>query len=140
MLPFCGYHVGDYFNHWLKMGKVVDKPPKIFNVNWFRTDENGKFAWPGFGQNMRVLQWIVDRCQGKGNAVETTLGLEPAYGDLDWTGLDFPPEKFAQVMKVDKAMWTRELAAHDELFAKLGPKRPPALAAERERLGSKLAA
>jgi phosphoenolpyruvate carboxykinase (GTP) len=139
MVPFCGYHIGDYFAHWLKMGKAVTRPPKIFNVNWFRTDENGKFAWPGFGQNMRVLQWIVDRCQGKGDAVETALGLEPAYGHLNWTGLEFPPEKFAQVMKVDKTMWGRELAAHDELFAKLGPKRPGALASERERLGGRLA-
>jgi phosphoenolpyruvate carboxykinase (GTP) len=138
MVPFCGYHIGDYFAHWLKMGKAVAKPPKIFNVNWFRTDANGKFAWPGFGQNMRVLQWIVDRCQGRGNAVETALGLEPGYGDLDWTGLDFPAEKFAQVMKVDKAMWTSELAAHDELFGKLGAKRPPALATERERLGGRI--
>jgi phosphoenolpyruvate carboxykinase (GTP) len=89
---------------------------------------------------MRVLQWIVDRCQGRGNAVETALGLEPAYGDLDWTGLDFPAERFAQVMKVDKAMWTRELTAHDELFAKLGAKRPSELARERERLGGRLAA
>ncbi|MEP7180798.1 MAG: phosphoenolpyruvate carboxykinase (GTP) [Betaproteobacteria bacterium] len=140
MLPFCGYHVGDYFAHWLKMGAIVAKPPKIFNVNWFRTDENGKYAWPGFGQNMRVLQWIVDRCRGRGHAVETVLGLEPAYGDLNWTGLDFPPDRFAQVMKVDRALWVRELAAHDALFAKLGTKRPPALTAERTRLGGRLSA
>jgi phosphoenolpyruvate carboxykinase (GTP) len=139
MVPFCGYHIGDYFAHWLKMGKAVTKPPKIFNVNWFRTDENGKFAWPGFGQNMRVLQWIVDRCQGRGNAVETALGQEPSYRDLDWTGLDFPAEKFAQVMKVDKAKWATELAAHDQLFDKLGAKRPPALVTERERLGGRIA-
>ena len=124
MLPFCGYHVGDYFAHWLAMGKTVAAPPRIFNVNWFRTDENGKFAWPGFGQNMRVLAWIVDRCHGRGNARETALGFEPDYADLNWTGLDFAPDKYRQVMKVDAAMWARELAAHDELFAKLGAKRP----------------
>jgi len=138
MLPFCGYHVGDYFKHWLKMGAAIAKPPRIFNVNWFRTDENGKFAWPGFGQNMRVLQWIVERCRGRGHAVETALGLEPAYGDLNWTGLEFPPERFARVMRVDRALWARELSEHDALFAKLGAKRPAALAAERSRLGGRL--
>jgi len=138
MLPFCGYHVGDYFQHWLKMGNAVPKPPKIFTVNWFRTDENGKFVWPGFGQNMRVLQWVVERCHGRGHAVETPLGLEPAYEDLNWTGLDFPKERFSQVMKVDYSLWRRELAAHDELFAKLGAKRPAALVTERERLGARL--
>ncbi len=138
MLPFCGYHVGDYFAHWLKMGATVLRPPKIFNVNWFRTDEHGRFAWPGFGQNMRVLQWIVERCHGRAHGIETPLGLEPTYGDLNWTGLDFGQKHFAKVMKVDHAMWTRELTAHDELFAKLGAKRPAALAAERARLGERL--
>ena len=138
MLPFCGYHVGDYFAHWLQMGAAVPKPPRIFSVNWFRTDENGKFAWPGFGQNMRVLQWIVERCRGHAHAIETPLGLEPAYGDLNWAGLEFPPERFAQVMRVDKAMWARELAEHDLLFAKLGAKGPAALSAERQRLGGRL--
>ncbi len=139
MLPFCGYHVGDYFEHWLKMGKAVPNPPKIFNVNWFRTDETGRFAWPGFGQNMRVLQWIVARCHGRGHGIPTALGIEPGYDDLNWTGLDYPPERFVEVMRVDGAMWARELAAHDALFAKLGSKRPQALALERERLASRLA-
>ena len=121
MLPFCGYHVADYFAHWLAMGRKIAKAPRIFNVNWFRTDANGKFAWPGFGQNMRVLAWIIDRCHGRGHATETALGFEPAYGDLNWT-----------------AMWKRELAAHDALFAKLGTKQPPALGAERARLGARL--
>ncbi len=138
MLPFCGYHVGDYFAHWLKMGRAVAQPPKIFNVNWFRTDEHGRFAWPGFGQNMRVLAWIVERCRGRGHALETALGLQPAYDDLTWAGLDYPPARFAQVMDVDRASWARELAEHDQLFARLGDKRPAALAAERERLGGRL--
>jgi phosphoenolpyruvate carboxykinase (GTP) len=138
MLPFCGYHVGDYFNHWLKMGKAVQPSPRIFNVNWFRADENGKFAWPGFGQNMRVLQWVVERCRGRGHAVPTALGFEPAYGDLNWAGLDFPQDRFTQVMKIDSASWSRELAAHDQLFAKLGAKCPAALAMERKRLGERL--
>ena len=114
------------------------KPPKIFTVNWFRTDDNGKFVWPGFGQNMRVLAWIVERCRGRRARRETALGFEPDYGDLNWTGLDFAPERFAQVMKVDRAGWARELAAHDELFAKLGSKLPAALAAERAKLGQRL--
>jgi len=138
MLPFCGYHVADYFAHWLKMGKAVPRPPKIFNVNWFRTDAHGRFVWPGFRQNMRVLAWIVERCHARGNAAETALGFEPDFADLNWTGLDFGPAKFHQVTKVDKTMWTRELAAHDDLFAKLGAKRPAALVAERDRLASRL--
>jgi phosphoenolpyruvate carboxykinase (GTP) len=140
MLPFCGYHVGDYFAHWLGMGKTVAKPPRIFTVNWFRSDENGKFAWPGFGQNMRVLAWIVERCHGRGAAVETALGFEPEYDDLNWAGLAFTREKFAQVMQVDAAAWARELASHDQLFAKLGAKRPAALATERARLAERLGA
>jgi phosphoenolpyruvate carboxykinase (GTP) len=138
MLPFCGYHIGDYFAHWLRMGKVVQPAPKIFTVNWFRTDEHGKFAWPGFGQNMRVLQWIVERCQHRGHAVETALGYEPAYGDLDWTGLTFSAERFNKVMSIDRSTWSDELAAHDAFFARLGSKRPQALAAERDKLGSRL--
>ncbi len=138
MLPFCGYHVGDYFNHWLKMGKAVAHPPKIFSVNWFRTDDRGKFVWPGFGQNMRVLAWIVDRSHGRAGAQETALGYEPDYRDVNWTGLDFAPERFAQVMRVDVARWTRELEAHDELFARVGSKQPRELIAERAKLGLRL--
>jgi phosphoenolpyruvate carboxykinase (GTP) len=139
MLPFCGYHIGDYFRHWLKLGAAVARPPKIFNVNWFRTDDNGKFAWPGFGQNMRVLKWIVERCQGRAHAVETVLGLQPEYGDLEWSGLDFSAARFDQVMCVDRDAWQRELAAHDRLFAKLGTKQPQVLADLRRTLGSQLA-
>jgi phosphoenolpyruvate carboxykinase (GTP) len=138
MLPFCGYHVGDYFAHWLRMGERAPEPPRIFNVNWFRVDAQGRFAWPGFRQNMRVLAWIVERCHGRANARETALGWEPDYADLNWIGLSFPREDFERVMQVDAAMWARELAAHDELFSKLGAKQPAALVAERERLGSRL--
>ena len=139
MLPFCGYHIGDYFRHWLKLGSAVPRPPKIFTVNWFRTDEGGKFAWPGFGQNMRVLKWIVDRCRGRAHAVEAALGLQPEYSDLEWNGLDFPPARFDRVMHVDHDCWQRELAAHDRLFGKLGAKQPRTLAELRNALGSKLA-
>jgi phosphoenolpyruvate carboxykinase (GTP) len=140
MLPFCGYHIGDYFQHWLAMGRVVSRPPKIFNVNWFRTDESGKFAWPGFRQNMRVLKWIVDRCRDRAHGVETALGLQPEYRDLDWRGLDFSSERFGQVMRLERDLWKRELAAHDQLFAQLGPKQPRAFADLRRNLGTKLAA
>jgi phosphoenolpyruvate carboxykinase (GTP) len=121
------------------MAKAVRHPPRIFNVNWFRTDENGKFAWPGFGQNMRVLKWIVERCQGKAHAVQTPLGLQPEYVDLDWSGLEFGPERFATVMRLDDARWQRELAAHDELFAKLGTKQPQVFVAQRRQLGARFA-
>jgi phosphoenolpyruvate carboxykinase (GTP) len=138
MLPFCGYHIGDYFKHWLKLGGSVPNPPKIFSVNWFRTDDDGKFAWPGFGQNMRVLKWIVDRCRGRGHAVETALGLQPEYRDLEWGGLNFSSSRFDQVMRFDRDSWKRELDAHDRLFAKLGAKQPRALAEMRRSLGSRL--
>jgi phosphoenolpyruvate carboxykinase (GTP) len=138
MLPFCGYHVGDYFGHWLKMGTAVAHPPRIFGVNWFRKDANGKFVWPGFGQNMRVLKWIVGRCAGDAKGHETPLGVMPDFGDLDWSGTAFPPERYAQAVAIDRDAWGRELKAHDELFARVGPKQPPALASERSRLGGRL--
>jgi phosphoenolpyruvate carboxykinase (GTP) len=138
MLPFCGYHIGDYFRHWLAMGKAVKRAPKIFNVNWFRTDERGGFAWPGFGQNMRVLKWIVDRCRGEAHAAQTALGWQPEYGDLDWTGLDFDSGRFGRVMGFEKDRWRRELAEHDRLFAQLGSKNPSALLDLRQHLGANI--
>jgi phosphoenolpyruvate carboxykinase (GTP) len=140
MLPFCGYHIGDYFRHWLAIGKAASHAPRIFNVNWFRKDENGKFAWPGFGQNMRVLKWIVDRCQGHGGGVETPLGFAPRYGDLNWQGLEFGEHRFAGVMKIDGFTWNKELASHDQLFGKIGDKLPEALKAQRRSIGQRLAA
>ncbi|MET0917021.1 MAG: phosphoenolpyruvate carboxykinase (GTP), partial [Burkholderiales bacterium] len=116
MLPFCGYHVGDYFAHWLQMGLRVTHPPRIFSVNWFRKGADGKFVWPGFGQNMRVLQWIVGRCGGSAQANETALGLMPSYRDLEWRGIDFDAALFDAVMSVDVAQWQRELVSHDALF------------------------
>jgi len=139
MLPFCGYHVGDYFKHWLAMGRKVPVPPRIYAVNWFRKDAEGRYIWPGFGENMRVLQWIVARCAGHAQEVETPLGPMPEYGDLNWAGLDFGPERFQEVTAIDIEQWTRELAAHDELFAKIGARCPAELAAERNRLASHLA-
>jgi phosphoenolpyruvate carboxykinase (GTP) len=138
MLPFCGYHVGDYFAHWLAMGTSVAHPPRIFSVNWFRKDESGKFAWPGFGENMRVLQWIVERCSGRAHARESAVGLVPDYEDLNWSHAAYDGARFAQVMRIDPVQWGRELEAHDALFEKLGTKRPAALAGERDRLAQRL--
>jgi phosphoenolpyruvate carboxykinase (GTP) len=139
MLPFCGYHIGDYFAHWLEMGRAVAHPPRIFNVNWFRKDGDGRFVWPGFGQNMRVLEWIVERCAGRASALETPLGLVPAYHDIDWNGLDFDGDRFDSLMSVERDQWQRELASHDALFARLGDKKPAALQSERDALGERLA-
>jgi phosphoenolpyruvate carboxykinase (GTP) len=139
MLPFCGYHVGDYFRHWLAMGGAVRHPPRIFGVNWFRKDAGGRFLWPGFGQNMRVLKWIVERCAGTAHGETTPLGITPAFDDLEWAGLPFGPDRFAAATGIDRDAWRRELAAHDELFARVGAKRPEALALERGRLGGRLA-
>jgi phosphoenolpyruvate carboxykinase (GTP) len=138
MLPFCGYHVGDYFAHWLRMGGAVRHPPRIFSVNWFRKDAEGRFIWPGFGQNMRILKWIVERCAGNAHAVETPLGYAPAYDDVDWNGLPFDAGRFGYAMAVDREQWQRELASHDRLFGRLGPKHPAQLAAERSRLARRL--
>ncbi len=119
MIAFVGYNMGDYFKHWLKIGKAVSHPPKIYQVNWFRKNAEGKFVWPGFGENMRVLKWVVERCQGKAAAAATALGATPEYKDLDWQGLDFDAAKFASVSTIDKVEWQAELAMQDELFKKL---------------------
>jgi phosphoenolpyruvate carboxykinase (GTP) len=141
MLAFCGYNMGDYFDHWLKMGRSVKQPPRIFRVNWFRRDEKGKFIWPGFGENMRVLQWVVERCFGRGRGVETPLGIMPRFEDLNLEGLDkLSSAQFAELSRIDSRAWQDELKSHDELFAKLGRHLPAALEARRGRMHEKLAA
>ena len=135
MIPFCGYHMGDYFSHWVKLGKTVAHRPHIFCVNWFRTDASGKFVWPGFGDNMRVLKWVVERCQGKAHAVETAIGWIPEYQDLEWGGLEgFTPEQYKAVSSIRADDWVLELDAHDDLFDSLKARLPRELMLRKELL------
>ncbi|RGX56300.1 phosphoenolpyruvate carboxykinase (GTP) [Anaerotruncus sp. AF02-27] len=140
MLPFCGYNMGDYWQHWLEMGKKLgDKAPKIFNVNWFRTDDEGHFIWPGFGDNLRVLNWIIDRVEGKAEAVETPIGYEPKPEDIDITGLDgITTDTVAGLLTVDKDLWKEEVKGIKEFYAKFGDKLPKELETELEKLEANL--
>jgi len=133
MLPFAGYHMADYFNHWLSFGRKIHNPPRIFGVNWFRTDAEGRFVWPGFGENMRVLQWIVERSRGRAYALESPIGWMPRYQDLNWKGLDdFDEPDFLTAMAVDRGDWERELLAHEELFMRLFDRLPGEMRAIRD--------
>jgi phosphoenolpyruvate carboxykinase (GTP) len=138
MLPFCGYHMGDYFNHWLQFGRDIPNPPRIFGVNWFRKDEKGGFLWPGFGENMRVLKWVVQKVHGKSNAVESPIGWMPQYEDIDWSGLDFTKQQFDQIMQVDREQWKVELLSHAELFERMYDRLPKEFIFLRELLLSSL--
>ncbi len=139
MLPFCGYHMGDYFRHWLEMGKKLgDKAPKIFNVNWFRTDDEGNFIWPGFGDNMRVLNWIIDRCEGKATASETAIGYVPQPEDIDLTDLDMDLDTLKEILTVDKAVWEKEAAEIEEHYKKFGDHLPAELRAQLDTLKANL--
>ncbi|MFN8370366.1 MAG: phosphoenolpyruvate carboxykinase (GTP) [Bacteriovoracaceae bacterium] len=124
MLPFIGYNAADYFNHWLNFGRKLTNPPKIFGVNWFRKDENGKFIWPGYGQNMRILKWVVEKTQGKVNGLESSLGIIPKYEEIDWRGLDFSKEKFKSVMSIDNEGWKKEIVSQEELLTQLKDRLP----------------
>ena len=140
MKPFCGYHMGDYFGHWIEMGKFLgDKAPKIFNVNWFRLDEDGKFMWPGFGDNFRVLEWIIKRCEGKADAVETPIGYLPRPEDINLEGLDMDMETLKKILTVDNEKWTAETKEIEEYYKIFGDKLPAELRAELEGLKERLA-
>ncbi len=139
MLPFCGYHMGDYWKHWLEMGeKLGDKAPKIFNVNWFRTDDEGHFIWPGFGDNLRVLMWILDRCEGKADAVETPIGFEPKAEDINIEGLDITVDTIRDLLNVDKDLWREEAKGIHEFYTKFGDKLPKELQDELATLEANL--
>jgi phosphoenolpyruvate carboxykinase (GTP) len=143
MLPFCGYNMGDHFGHWIKLGHELQaggaQLPKIFTVNWFRTDADGRFVWPGFGENMRVLKWIVDRIEGHAGGDEHVFGITPRYDDLQWTGLSFPRESYERITSIDPNDWRRELASHSELFGQLHPRLPGELEATRASFEGRLA-
>jgi phosphoenolpyruvate carboxykinase (GTP) len=138
MLPFMGYNIGDYINHWLQFGRDLPNAPRIFSVNWFRKDEQGRFVWPGFGENMRVLKWIVCRSKGCASAVESPIGWVPRYEDIDWTGLNFTKEQFADIMTIHREEWKNELLSHEELFEKFYDKLPKEFFFLRELLLSSL--
>ena len=138
MLPFCGYNMADYFTHWLSFGRNIPNPPRIFRVNWFRRDEQGRFIWPGFGENMRVLKWIVDRVHGRGYAVESPLGWMPRHDDIPWEGLDFSADTFYELMSVSSQAGVDEAQAHEELFDKFRDRLPKEFIYERELLKSRM--
>ena len=134
MRPFCGYHMGDYFRHWIKMQRSLTLTPRIFHVNWFRKDGDGKFMWPGFSENMRVLKWIVDRTKGRALARETPIGWMPRYEDMEWKGMELSKEKFEELQKFDREAWRKEVIEHEELFIDLHDHLPKEMVYERELL------
>ncbi|HEX8295059.1 MAG TPA: phosphoenolpyruvate carboxykinase (GTP) [Chthoniobacteraceae bacterium] len=138
MLPFCGYNMGDYFNHWLGIRRELADPPRIFHVNWFRKDADDTFLWPGFGENFRVLRWVIDRAHGRAPARETQIGWMPRYEEFDWTGFNYPREQFEKCMQIDPGEWQRELISQTELFLTLHDRLPKELIFQRELLISRL--
>jgi len=134
MLPFCGYHMGEYFRHWITMQKRLSETPRVFHVNWFRKGADGKFIWPGYGENMRVLKWIVDRARGRAVGAETPIGWVPRYADLEWKGLDFDKARFDELQAFDRKAWRAEVIGHEELFLDLHDRLPKEMIYERELL------
>ncbi|HKY52240.1 MAG TPA: phosphoenolpyruvate carboxykinase domain-containing protein, partial [Candidatus Limnocylindria bacterium] len=140
MLAFIGYDAGAYFAHWLSMFGRMSQPPKIFLVNWFRKGGDGRYLWPGFGQNMRVVKWIIDRCVGRAGAMETPIGYTPRLGDLDLRGIDTSPDAITAALRVDPDEWTKELESHADWFEKIGGTVPEALRLQRRLLLASLKA
>ncbi len=138
MQPFCGYNMADYWGHWLEVGRRLSQPPKIFRVNWFRTSENGKYLWPGFGENLRVLEWILERCAGRGQAVETAIGNVPALRAIDRTGLDVSDAAMQELLRVDVADWIEAVHGQEEYFAKFGERLPAGIREEHEALARRV--
>jgi phosphoenolpyruvate carboxykinase (GTP) len=138
MLPFCGYNMGDYFGHWIAMGMAVPRPPRIFHVNWFRQDDQGRFVWPGFGENMRVLRWVLERCQGKGEAAESPIGMLPGKYGIDRGGIDLDDRTMAELTAVSRDDWRKETASVGEFFAKFDGRLPAEMARQREALEKRL--
>jgi len=138
MLPFCGYNMADYWTHWLSIGRLLANPPRIFRVNWFRRDEQGNFMWPGFGENMRVLKWLVDRVRGQGYGVESPMGYMPRHQDINWEGLDFDPEKFYEIMSVDRDAAAQDARSHEELFDNFFDRLPKEFIYHRELFKSRI--
>ncbi|MEY4765955.1 MAG: hypothetical protein RI907_2628, partial [Pseudomonadota bacterium] len=144
MLPFMGYNMSDYFQHWLDLGAKLQasgaKLPQIYCVNWFRKGADGKFVWPGYSENMRVLEWMLGRLQGKAGGVENAFGVSPTYEDINWNGLNFTKDQFQSVIGIDTAAWQQELKLHDELFTQLSHNLPAAMPATKAKLEQRLAA
>jgi phosphoenolpyruvate carboxykinase (GTP) len=138
MIPFCGYNMADYFKHWLEMGPRMENAPKIFHVNWFRKDENGKFLWPGYGENVRVLKWILDRIEGRASATETAIGDVPTQTSLDLDGLSITREALDELLAVHPADWAEEVTASEKFFDKFGSRLPNEIRAEHKALAGRL--
>lgn len=138
MLPFCGYHMADYFNHWLQLGRNLPNPPRVFGVNWFRKDKEGRYLWPGFGDNMRILKWIIQRVNGEVSAIESPIGWMPEYEDIEWGNMKFSPEQYDAVTEVDREAWKQEILNHEELFSRMYDKLPKEFFFMRELLLSAL--
>ena len=138
MLPFCGYHMADYFNHWLQLGRNLPNPPRVFGVNWFRKDKEGHYLWPGFGDNMRILKWIIQRVNGEVSAIESPIGWMPEYEDIEWGNMKFTPEQYDALMEVDREAWKHEILDHEELFSRMYDKLPKEFFFMRELLLSGL--
>jgi phosphoenolpyruvate carboxykinase (GTP) len=137
MLPFCGYNMGDYFAHWLAMGKRLSHPPKIFHVNWFQSDYEGNFLWPGFGENLRVLDWIVRRCRGEGSARPTPIGYLPEPDDIDLTGIDVPSRTMNELLSISRDDWAQDIRSIEEFFKPFGDRMPNEMWDEFRALNSR---